>query len=1010
MGKYYFKYLYVNGKEERNKTNTLECVYDNIESLEDKFIVQNGKTFIYTLYDKMEEYVDEFYGDKKIKYYHEVIFGHQNQKLKFDLDISKEQLGVYKDIKIVDVLSNIITNIQDLFYITYLIELVRDDILLTTSNREDKYSYHIIINNYAVENNEEAKLFTKKLFNIIKYKEFLDVSVNKSTQLFRLLGNCKEKGLDTLKKEVNDHEMCSNLYIYEDTIITNTNGCSLLPKRANIKKQLENEHLIIDSNNLQTILDMAKDYSSGLQYYESKGNMIIFRRIHPSYCLICKRIHDHENSLILNVVYEQGKGKIYAVCRRNQGQSNYVGEFEHLTTMSNKKLEKIIDTDKKTEKIQGTLLEKIKNKTVYNEEKMRPFEQVDTLYVSAQMKMGKTKNLIEYIKKYHSNKLLGIKESKIIFISFRKTFSSNIKEKFPDFTLYSDVKGDLNQKKLIIQGESLYRIPITAGYEAPDLLILDESESIFDQFNSGLFKRFQHCFETFRWLLKNSSSVIAMDAYMTDRTYRMISRIRMPKAVYYHKNEYKNAIHDIYDFTYDKVTWLQSLCNEIDTGEKIVIPTNSLEEATILYELLTTKYPDKEIKCYSSKTSEEEKREHFNNVNEYWQYDILIYTPTVSAGVSFEKEHYDKLYGYFTDQSCGVETCIQMMGRIRNIKSKTYVICLSVKPSHLPATIADIKLSLSECRDSLFKDYDMDWLHFEYTRDGIIEFKENDYFQLYIENKLIKNLSRNNFTERMISYIKDTGATIKILPNTEEISDDMVQEYIGSKQEIKEYKADQIAKSKELTEEEIEMIETKKINQEKLSINELNAYEKYKLRKTYNHKEITKEFVMQYNKKNIKYIYKNLCRINAEKDIDEALKRIQEEEKESYKYFQELEQTSEYLYHIQIFDKHRIAIALLKLSGFETLTDNKTVTLEEMTKRFKENENLLKENIFKVLKISNFKHYTTNYNYIKKILSQINIILAEIYGIRIIRKSKEIYCLSKNKLFTINDGIVHVSY
>ena len=128
------------------------------------------------------------------------------------------------------------------------------------------------------------------------------------------------------------------------------------------------------------------------------------------------------------------------------------------------------------------------------------------------------------------------------------------------------------------------------------------------------------------------------------------------------------------------------------------------------------------------------------------------------------------------------------------------------------------------------------------------------------------------------------------------------------------------------------------------------------------------------------------------------------------KYFQELEQTSEYLYHIQIFDKHRIAIALLKLSGFETLTDNKTVTLEEMTKRFKENENLLKENIFKVLKISNFKHYTTNYNYIKKILSQINIILAEIYGIRIIRKSKEIYCLSKNKLFTINDGIVHVSY
>ena len=44
-----FKYLYKNGKEGRDKTNTLECVYTTHLSLEDKFIVQDGRTKIYNV-------------------------------------------------------------------------------------------------------------------------------------------------------------------------------------------------------------------------------------------------------------------------------------------------------------------------------------------------------------------------------------------------------------------------------------------------------------------------------------------------------------------------------------------------------------------------------------------------------------------------------------------------------------------------------------------------------------------------------------------------------------------------------------------------------------------------------------------------------------------------------------------------------------------------------------------------------------------------------------------------
>ena len=32
--------------------------------------------------------------------------------------------------------------------------------------------------------------------------------------------------------------------------------------------------------------------------------------------------------------------------------------------------------------------------------------------------------------------------------------------------------------------------------------------------------------------------------------------------------------------------------------------------------------------------------------------DVLIYSPTITAGVSIETEHYDEIFCLFTDKSC----------------------------------------------------------------------------------------------------------------------------------------------------------------------------------------------------------------------------------------------------------------------------------------------------------------------------------------------------------------------
>jgi hypothetical protein len=99
--------------------------------------------------------------------------------------------------------------------------------------------------------------------------------------------------------------------------------------------------------------------------------------------------------------------------------------------------------------------------TRYSEPVMRPYELERTLAVCAQMKMGKTKTLREYVDRHFA---AGLADPVIRFVTFRQTFSRALQEAFPDFTLYSDVPAGTPLSaaaypRLIVQVESLGRLP-----------------------------------------------------------------------------------------------------------------------------------------------------------------------------------------------------------------------------------------------------------------------------------------------------------------------------------------------------------------------------------------------------------------------------------------------------------------------------------------------------------------------------------------------------------------------
>lgn len=1031
------KYKYIYKPKDGRKYKDSDVIELNYldDSILNKFVVFNQEELIYYVFESAADYFDKVAAvPSKHMCFHEVIFGKKPQKLKFDIDI--EETAAFDIDSVVEVVTD---TISETYFAAYqrVAELITMDSTGLKDNGNTKYSYHIIIASACVDNYTEAKAFTRLFFKLLplKYHRYIDAGVNKQLQNFRLI-NCHKDG--RVMRAENVESM--------DTVIQYTNNCEHLPK---LVEDTPVQNRVIADINTESILTLAAEYTVGHKFKVRKGNILVFARLQPTHCVLCERVHHKDNTLMIGLApVADNNHNIYLLCRhaeRNQRKCIgvcgngivQVGDVAmNQQSIMKKKIEEAIETCYMNNYV--TLFDSLpkKQKHVYKQPTLLPFEYTDTLCVRAAMKMGKTKTLMDYIDKHYVD---GVYQHKIVFISFRQTFSGNIKERFKNFTLYSDVAGALTQKKLIVQVESLHRYKIEVGDEAPDLLILDESESIFEQFGSGLLKQFNASWSVFQWLMQYSKHVVAMDANLSDRTYNIINRIRCTDTsgykIFYHYNEFENAYQDKYYVTENRTAWMAEIYKSLDDDKKIVIPTSSLSMAKLLHRSISEKYPEKYTGIYNSETSADEKREHFADVHRFWSsYDVIIYTPTVSAGISFEAEHFDMLFAFFTDASCTVETCFQMLGRIRNIKSKKLYICLEAKGNALPTDIENIKKNIYESRENLFKNIGDNLLTFEYGPAGEMIYNETNYFYLWLENTRIRNLSSNNFIQRMIAVLYQAGASIEYM-DSEYTLDELIQIEIECKEIRKEINTDNvkaIVDAPDLMPDEVEYIEKKIYNQETLNDQEVVSYSRHKLRKDYQWNDvITAKFVEKYKSRRMRRIYKNLSRlhntfgtgaseglhtlINAPDEtiaetITASLKHIQNNEKKSYLTALEDGLGTE-INNKYVFDSHRIAVGLINIAGWSSMYDTHMIPETILYDNLKLNEKIIYDNLksksieFNIRHISPAKFNAADEKtYVKNMLQFVNRALNIMYGVNIspTHNDKEMYMLKMSNMFSIN--------
>lgn len=830
--------------EEYSNLTTVKEKYNN-QALKTKFIAQHDLTRRFLVFRNLTQFLDEY---QKYDYLHEVVFWHKPRKfvadIEYKMDINQVDEIKPKLLEEVKIIENILATLFAKLYGEVITNknIIRID---SCGELDDKYKFsiNIVIDKLCFANYREFKNFGQKLCELYannkKYNtsdKFIDPEFYKRADVYshfciRMPGHTKF-GED--RPKIVQHGIDPKL-----GLITNVQNCTTLKELCteNISEAKKKYKILKNvKTNIETeeILALTEHIWSGSFLFRNKsGDLYIFDRICPSFCKFCNEVHHKENQLMISYF----NGSLWELCRHAEGKSRFIVSINESEPM------------------------KIEAKPSQDPSRLDPLMMFppdkDIYLIKANMKMGKTEECIKYLK---DNNIQSA-----IIVSFRRAFGIDMKSRYENFSLYSDIAGDINLNdypKLICQVESLSRIV----YPLPkiDVVIIDEIESTWSQFSHTQMNDYHGVISTFKNILCVAKKIICMDADLSSRTIRLLKQIRtdFEDNHNYYKNKYNPSKNVKYSFLNDKKTGIALIIKQLSSDMNVVVVTNSIKTSKELHLLIATKLPNIKIGIYNSETKESKKVKHFSDVNQYWtKYNCLIYTPTITSGVNFTAKHYHSLVGLFTSCSCNVETCKQMIGRIRNIINENIYIHVSSEllgenlyPTNPDVVRDTMRYERSELMKYAKEKYNLELLTFEYMMDGSAEYYENLAYHIISENIAFDNKSKNNFTGVFIRYLKKAGFDIrtkvdyKLLGLSENEVDEIDYEFKVSKVDLKEQMVTDIMVAPTITYKEVEEIKHKTKIGVDITDDERNSMKKYKLTKYLGmelSKPITKIYINQ---------------------------------------------------------------------------------------------------------------------------------------------------------------------
>lgn len=559
---------------------------------------------------------------------------------------------------------------------------------------------------------------------------------------------------------------------------------------------------------------------------------------------------------------------------------------------------------------------------------------IDTIVIQATMGIGKTNTLYNYLNK-NINKTI----KSCLIISFRVSLCEKY---FNDLIDYFEIYSNINEKVfspkvnpfVICQMDSIKRI--RGEY---DLVILDEISYSLSHLVTSVKSR-QKCNDVLEELLQSKhNKIICLDALMNNDWIRYLSLFN--RNISYTKNTY--SIHKnkkIVNFNNNNIAFYDKIKKCLKNNENIVIASNSKEELRNIYNII--ELFDNNIK--KQFILKESKIKY--DINSWNKYQVLAYSPTIVAGVSYTEKHFDRFFGIFCNSSATAEMCIQQMFRVRNINSNEYNICTyTTGKKDYPETDNEIK-KLILLEDSNLVN-GVDNITIKYIKNKI---DENYYFNLYMIVQKLKFKTCNNINLQLCKLLKLQG--ILQFENVTGYDEKNKKEYNRNKRENKkiyqENEATMVQNALNIDAEQEKVLSEKNDKTQ----DEIYSVKKYKFHNINKvpYEKVTKENILKYSKKS-KSLY-NLARVLLYKDdfVNKILKRIEYEDMKD-----DLEDITYRLGRDKTNEKIFFGIHAIRFFGFKSIFDTSMISIDK--NKFREYIELYSDKLEVLFKTNKFKEY-----------------------------------------------------
>lgn len=282
-------------------------------------------------------------------------------------------------------------------------------------------------------------------------------------------------------------------------------------------------------------------------------------------------------------------------------------------------------------------------------------------------------------------------------------------------------------------------LPVVLGN---DMLMKNESGPLYEQI---------------RFLVRNSRLVALTDAFASPETVQVIQRMMGidDSQVQIERHRYVDPEKE-FVFLPDSAHLLKKMYKLLEKDKRLAIACTGREDAKATEKEVKRQFPDKKVLCIHA-DSDKSARLTLSNPNECWkEYDVVIWSPTVSSGVNFDvPEHFDHVMLFARSiPGIGWTDLMQMIARVRNPRSKVlymYVEQKQFKWAIRKETIREQALAgINETKHLL---------RIEVNEDGTVDRHpiNEEHFEAWCELESVRRRRSSNVKKSLLSYLRRSG-------------------------------------------------------------------------------------------------------------------------------------------------------------------------------------------------------------------------------------------------------------